>query len=380
MTLLVEPQPLLLPAPVVLFDLDGTLTDSATGVINGFLHAADTVGFALPTGNLHRLLGPPMRDSLLALGLDEDRIAAGIAAYREYYWATGWAENAVFDGVEPLLDAVRAAGSRLAARDIEVGTFANVSWSTSGSRTYFEFIGGASDDGTRRAKADVVAQSSKPSVTAGGGGTTDVMMVGDREHDIHGAGRWGIPAVFVEWGYGDAPRRRPPPASRPVSTNFARYSRVTADDVLHVTFVCTGNICRSPMAEKIFAEHVRREGLGDRVRVSSAGTHGWHVGSEADPRTNAVLPRPGTRPDSRGRTRSVAPVRRPRGVDDHRPRSGAGAPGRPGGTARPAAFAGPGCRRRFGARSVLRRAPRVRAGPRPDRGCDSRAARLGAAA
>ncbi|USI88754.1 low molecular weight protein-tyrosine-phosphatase [Rhodococcus pyridinivorans] len=66
-----------------------------------------------------------------------------------------------------------------------------------------------------------------------------------------------------------------------------------ADDRFHVTFVCTGNICRSPMAEKIFAEHLRREGLDERVRVSSAGTHGWHVGSEADPRTDAVLQRHG---------------------------------------------------------------------------------------
>ena len=66
-----------------------------------------------------------------------------------------------------------------------------------------------------------------------------------------------------------------------------------ADDRFHVTFVCTGNICRSPMAEKIFAEHLRREGLADRVRVSSAGTHGWHVGSDADPRTDAVLQRHG---------------------------------------------------------------------------------------
>ncbi|WP_308197010.1 low molecular weight protein-tyrosine-phosphatase [Rhodococcus sp. CH91] len=66
-----------------------------------------------------------------------------------------------------------------------------------------------------------------------------------------------------------------------------------ADDRFHVTFVCTGNICRSPMAEKIFAEHLRREGLTDRVRVSSAGTHGWHVGSDADPRTDAVLQRHG---------------------------------------------------------------------------------------
>ncbi|MFB7724527.1 low molecular weight protein-tyrosine-phosphatase [Nocardia sp. NPDC056100] len=58
---------------------------------------------------------------------------------------------------------------------------------------------------------------------------------------------------------------------------------------LHVTFICTGNICRSPMAEKMFAAHLERAGLADRVRVSSAGTGSWHVGDEADPRTNAEL-------------------------------------------------------------------------------------------
>ncbi|TCN51755.1 protein-tyrosine phosphatase [Rhodococcus sp. SMB37] len=68
---------------------------------------------------------------------------------------------------------------------------------------------------------------------------------------------------------------------------------VTGARMLHVTFVCTGNICRSPMAEKIFLEHLRREGLDDRVRVSSAGTHGWHIGSDADPRTDAILQRHG---------------------------------------------------------------------------------------
>lgn len=58
---------------------------------------------------------------------------------------------------------------------------------------------------------------------------------------------------------------------------------------LHVSFVCTGNICRSPMAEKIFAAHLERAGLTDRVRVSSAGTGGWHAGDEADSRTNTTL-------------------------------------------------------------------------------------------
>ncbi|MEG8178067.1 low molecular weight phosphotyrosine protein phosphatase [Nocardia terpenica] len=62
---------------------------------------------------------------------------------------------------------------------------------------------------------------------------------------------------------------------------------------LHVTFVCTGNICRSPMAEKIFLAHLERAGLSGRVRVSSAGTTAWHVGDEADPRTTAVLRRHG---------------------------------------------------------------------------------------
>ncbi len=58
---------------------------------------------------------------------------------------------------------------------------------------------------------------------------------------------------------------------------------------LHVTFVCTGNICRSPMAEKVFADQLQRRGLGDAVRVTSAGTGNWHVGSRADDRATRVL-------------------------------------------------------------------------------------------
>lgn len=58
---------------------------------------------------------------------------------------------------------------------------------------------------------------------------------------------------------------------------------------LHVTFVCTGNICRSPMAEKMFAAQITDRGLGDAVRITSAGTGAWHVGNGADHRAESVL-------------------------------------------------------------------------------------------
>ncbi|OBB73173.1 low molecular weight protein-tyrosine-phosphatase [Mycobacterium sp. 852014-52144_SCH5372336] len=58
---------------------------------------------------------------------------------------------------------------------------------------------------------------------------------------------------------------------------------------LHVTFICSGNICRSPMAEKMFAHQIDERGLGDAVRVTSAGTGGWHAGEPADRRASHVL-------------------------------------------------------------------------------------------
>ena len=61
------------------------------------------------------------------------------------------------------------------------------------------------------------------------------------------------------------------------------------NETLHVTFVCTGNICRSVMAEKMFADQLRGRGLGDAVRVTSAGTGDWHVGAGADERATQVL-------------------------------------------------------------------------------------------
>src|SRR6201993_5070994 len=73
------------------------------------------------------------------------------------------------------------------------------------------------------------------------------------------------------------------------SRPWPRCARCSVSDPLHVTFVCTGNICRSPMAEKMFAHQIRERGLDSRVRVTSAGTGDWHVGCEVGERAERVL-------------------------------------------------------------------------------------------
>jgi phosphoglycolate phosphatase len=99
---------------LVIFDLDGTLTDSAQGIVSSFRHALGEVGAVVPDGDLaSRIVGPPMHHRLREMGLGTDTDAA-IAAYRADYSTRGWAMNRLFDGIAGLLTDLRAAGVRLA--------------------------------------------------------------------------------------------------------------------------------------------------------------------------------------------------------------------------------------------------------------------------
>ncbi|WP_166555664.1 HAD-IA family hydrolase [Mycolicibacterium sp. CBMA 226] len=185
---------------LVLFDLDGTLTDSAEGIVASFRHALGAVGAAVPDGDLaERIVGPPMHVTLGALGLGEKADEA-IAAYRADYTSRGWSMNRMFDGIEDLLADLRAAGVRLAVATSKAEPTARRIVEHFGIDEHFEVIAGASVDGTRSAKADVVAHALAQLSPI----PEQVLMVGDRSHDVHGAAHHGIDTVVVDWGYGAA--------------------------------------------------------------------------------------------------------------------------------------------------------------------------------
>jgi phosphoglycolate phosphatase len=183
---------------LVIFDLDGTLTDSAQGIVSSFRHALGAIGAVVPGGDLaSRVVGPPMHHTLCQMGLGDDADAA-IAAYRADYSARGWAMNSLFAGIEPLLADLRAAGVRLAVATSKAEPTARRILAHFGLDGYFEVIAGASVDGSRATKADVLAHALAQLQPL----PDRVLMVGDRSHDVEGAAEHGIDTVVVGWGYG----------------------------------------------------------------------------------------------------------------------------------------------------------------------------------
>jgi phosphoglycolate phosphatase len=184
---------------LVIFDLDGTLTDSARGIVSSFRYALTQVGEPVPDHPdlAGMVVGPPMHQTLGALGLGEKTDAA-IAAYRADYTTRGWELNEVFEEIPELLADLRAAGVRLAVATSKAEPIAKKILEHFGLDDHFDVIAGASPDGVRASKADVVAHvlSQLDPVPE------HVLMVGDRSHDVHGASRHGIDTVVVEWGYG----------------------------------------------------------------------------------------------------------------------------------------------------------------------------------
>ncbi len=187
----------------ILFDLDGTLTDSHVGVSNGIAYALNTLGVPAPVGDeVRRWLGPPLSTSFREFaGLGEQDALEAIRLYRDYYNHTGAFENRVYEGIPELLRQLHACGKKLAVATSKVDYAAVAILKHFELEKYFSTIVGADEYGLLRGtKSLVMAQAMRDlniHVSA------SAVMVGDRHHDIHGATEHGLDSVGVTWGYAD---------------------------------------------------------------------------------------------------------------------------------------------------------------------------------
>lgn len=186
----------------VLFDLDGTLTDSQDGILNSIEYALHHFGIPVEDRAILRpWLGPPLVDSLMKYhGFNREQALEGVKKFREYFDAKGIFENRVYDGIEALLARLQAEGYILMTATSKPEVAARRIADHFNLTRYFTFIGGASLDDSRVRKADViryVLETNRIDDPA------SVMMVGDRENDILGAKQNGLESIGVLYGYGD---------------------------------------------------------------------------------------------------------------------------------------------------------------------------------
>ena len=187
----------------VLFDLDGTIVDSAPGIIASLTWTHEQLRLPVPPpAELLAWVGPPLLDSFRDLAeLDEDDARRALSTYRAHYAEVGVLQTAPYPGVLEVLRAVRTAGVPLALATSKPETTAQLILERLEVADVFTTITGASADEARSRKADVVAEAMRRLAVGGDDGPAPV-MVGDRVHDVEGAAEHGIPTILVTWGYG----------------------------------------------------------------------------------------------------------------------------------------------------------------------------------
>ena len=181
----------------ILFDLDGTLTDSGPGIMNGVEYAVREMGLAPhPKEFYRRFIGPPLQWSFRHYcGLDEAGARRAVETYRVYYSDKGIWENAPYPGIPDLLAALQAAGAALMVATSKPEVMAVQVLERFGLMPFLTCVAGASLDEAADQKAAAVRRCLEQ-----GRGTA--VMVGDRSYDIKGAHANHIPAIGVLYGYG----------------------------------------------------------------------------------------------------------------------------------------------------------------------------------
>ena len=191
------------PYSCILFDLDGTIVDSAPGITSTLAYMFEQLGKPIPTpSELLAYVGPPLLDSFRDYaGFDAAESAEALAIYREKYLNVGAYDATQYPGVGLVLRAVHESPLYMSLATSKPETPATLILEHYDLLKYFDVITGASDDEVRSAKADVVAEA-LVRLKDFGADLTKPVLVGDRSHDVHGAAEHGVPTIFVRWGYG----------------------------------------------------------------------------------------------------------------------------------------------------------------------------------
>lgn len=197
---------------ILLFDLDGTLTDSKPGILNGVRYALEKQHLPIPDESvLNSFIGPPLLESYARhCSLTGDAAWQALLDYRVYYKERGEMENSVYEGIEDVLIALKNAGKRLLVCTSKPEETAERIIPYFGLDKYFEHICGATLDETRNTKPDVIRyalETCRIKVNEDTGhydpaALERVVMVGDRKHDAEGAAEVGIDCIGVLYGYG----------------------------------------------------------------------------------------------------------------------------------------------------------------------------------
>lgn len=181
-------------------DLDGTIADSSEGITKGVSYALSSLGIGeTDKDKLCRFIGPPMTDSFrMYYGFDEEKTKEAIKKYREYYSEQGVYENTLYDGIKELLQKLNRAGAKVVLATSKPELYARMILEMFEIDSEFCFISGSNMDLTRYKKSEVIAHAK----TSLGILSENVLMVGDREHDVIGAKEHGMDCAGVLYGFG----------------------------------------------------------------------------------------------------------------------------------------------------------------------------------
>ena len=185
----------------ILFDLDGTLTDPAEGITNSVIYALKKMGITPPSKKeLLKFIGPPLDESFKKyFGLSKSQALKAVDIYREYFAPKGLFENDIFDGVYEMLSELKKSGKRLVLATSKPIVFADKILKHFDIYDFFDLTVGSNLDGSLTDKSEVIKTALEKLNAAN---KENIVMVGDRLHDVIGGKKNGLFTVGVTFGYG----------------------------------------------------------------------------------------------------------------------------------------------------------------------------------